>query len=194
MYDSLVEGIPLKKSAFTMMELVFVIVVVGILAAAIIPRADRDTLYEAAEQLQSHIKYTQHLALMDDVYDHTDDDWFENRWRITFDDDEEWYAVSKGDTDNDLYAQDPLKRQDIDGDANKEYDLDDKYSVTLSLPGNEDVLAFDNLGRPYLFTGDQDTPTEDLLTGDFNITLNDGTDTATITVTPETGYTRITFD
>jgi prepilin-type N-terminal cleavage/methylation domain-containing protein len=194
MYNSSPEGIPLKKSAFTMLELVFVIVVVGILAAAIIPRADRDTLYEATEQLQSHIKYTQHLALMDDVYDHTDDEWYKKRWRITFDDGEDWYAVSKGVIADNIYAKDPLKRQDIDGDTNKEYDLDDKYSVTFSLPEDENVLAFDNLGRPYLFTGDQGAPTEELLTEDFNITLDDGTDTATITVTPETGYTRITFD
>ena len=56
------------RRAFTMLELVFVIVVIGILAAAFIPRMDRDTLGEAAVQLASHIRYTQHLAMVDDKY------------------------------------------------------------------------------------------------------------------------------
>ena len=52
-----------------MLELVFVIVIIGILAAAIIPRMDRDSIYEASEQLLSHIRYTQHLAMTDNIYD-----------------------------------------------------------------------------------------------------------------------------
>ncbi|MGD9717776.1 MAG: type II secretion system protein, partial [Sulfurimonadaceae bacterium] len=50
------------KKAFTMLELVFVIVVIGILAAVIIPRMDRDNASEAAIELQSQIRYAQHLA------------------------------------------------------------------------------------------------------------------------------------
>ncbi len=57
-----------KKYAFTMLELVFVIVVAGILTAAIVPRFDRNNLQEAADQLISHIRYTQHLAMVDDKF------------------------------------------------------------------------------------------------------------------------------
>ncbi len=56
------------KRAFTMIELVFVIVVIGILSAVLIPRMERDTLREAALQVASHIRYTQHLAMVDDKY------------------------------------------------------------------------------------------------------------------------------
>ena len=78
------------KKAFTMLELVFVIVVIGILAAAIIPSTRTNPLQEAAVQVLSHIRYTQHLAMMDDKYDANNLDstgapkWFKERWQILF--------------------------------------------------------------------------------------------------------------
>jgi len=72
------------KKAFTLLELVFVIVVIGILAAVIIPNTRRDTLREAAIQLVSHIRYTQHLALVDDKFDANDANWYKKRWQIAF--------------------------------------------------------------------------------------------------------------
>ncbi len=178
-----------------MLELVFVIVVVGILAAALIPRMDRDTLYEATEHLLSHIKYTQHLALIDNVYDANNVNWFQNRWRITLDSTNSQYAISKGVTTNGVYAQDPLKHVAMNGMAgDNDYDLNDKYSVTINAGGgvNTTKLAFDNLGRPYLFTAaNPTTPTLYLLTANFDINVSDGTETATIRMRPETGYAYI---
>jgi prepilin-type N-terminal cleavage/methylation domain-containing protein len=55
----------MKRNAFTMIELVFVIIVLGILAAMALPRMQRDTRQEAADNILSAIRYTQHLALMD---------------------------------------------------------------------------------------------------------------------------------
>lgn len=88
------------KKAFTMIELVVVIVVVGILAAILMPRFDRNALLEAADQVVSHIRYTQHLALSDDVYDPADSNWYKKRWTISFnrvgDDADKWrYSVYK---------------------------------------------------------------------------------------------------
>jgi prepilin-type N-terminal cleavage/methylation domain-containing protein len=76
-----------KRHAFTMIELVFVIVMVGILSAILIPRMQGSRLYEAADQIASHIRYTQHLAMMDDKFDPTggDSEWFKGRWQILFD-------------------------------------------------------------------------------------------------------------
>jgi len=80
----------LFNRAFTMMELIFVLVVIGILAAVIIPNTRTNPLQEAAIQLISHIRYTQHLALVDDRYnpDRRDDDgnviWFKDRWQLVF--------------------------------------------------------------------------------------------------------------
>jgi len=72
------------KKAFTMMELVFVIVVVGILSAMIAPNFQRNSIREAADQLISHIRYTQHLAMMDDVYNDKNATWYKNRWQLIF--------------------------------------------------------------------------------------------------------------
>lgn len=73
------------KKAFTIMELVFVIVVISILAAVIIPRIGSNKLHEAATQVVSHIRYTQHLAMVDDKFDATPgNEWYKKRWTIRF--------------------------------------------------------------------------------------------------------------
>lgn len=56
----------MKHPAFTMIELVFVIVVLGILSALAMPRIDRDLRQEAKDNILSSIRYTQHLALIDE--------------------------------------------------------------------------------------------------------------------------------
>lgn len=67
-----------------MIELVFVIVVIGILAAVIIPNTKTNPLQEAAIQLLSHIRYTQHLAMVDDTFNKNDANWYKKRWQIVF--------------------------------------------------------------------------------------------------------------
>ena len=76
------------KLAFTMVELVFAIVVVGILAAVAIPRLDRDHTQDAAVQILQDIRYTQHLAVMDDKTNPTNIvniNWQRAFWTIRFD-------------------------------------------------------------------------------------------------------------
>jgi len=72
------------KKAFTLIELVFVIVIIGILSAVIIPKIETNNLQEAAIQLVSHIRYTQHLAMVDDKFDAKSDSWYRQRWSIAF--------------------------------------------------------------------------------------------------------------
>lgn len=73
-------------NAFTLLELVFVILVVGILAAVVVPKSDTNRLREAALQVVSHIRYTQHLAMTDDRFDTTDSTWYKTMWQIRFTD------------------------------------------------------------------------------------------------------------
>ncbi len=166
-----------------MLELVFVIVVIGILAAAIIPRMERETLYEASEQLLSHVKYTQHLAMTDNMFDNGNANWFDNRWKIDFTGNT--YAI----TSNTTNALDPLSRAAIDGSG--DYDLNTKYTVQITTA--DYVLAFDHLGRPY-GDGIGGTPTANLLAADKNITISSNGETATITITAETGFSYLTFN
>ena len=84
------------KKAFTLVELIFVVVVIGILAFALWPTKQPTQALEAARQIVAHIRYTQHLALNDDkfaTHTYTDKDgnansiakdWYKRMWRIVF--------------------------------------------------------------------------------------------------------------
>ena len=81
------------KKAFTLVELIFVVVVIGILAFALWPTKQPTQALEAARQIVAHIRYTQHLALNDDKFathidtggtDSIAKDWYKRLWRITF--------------------------------------------------------------------------------------------------------------
>ncbi len=72
------------KRGFTLIELVFVIVIIGVLSAILAPRFDRPSITEATHQLVSHIRYTQHLAMMDNKFDPIVGGWQRQRWNISF--------------------------------------------------------------------------------------------------------------
>jgi prepilin-type N-terminal cleavage/methylation domain-containing protein len=177
------------KKAFTMLELVFVIVVIGILAAVIIPNTRTNPVQEGAIQLLSHIRYTQHLAMMDDKYDATNATWFRDRWQIRFSSTS--YSIASGNT----FAADPQNSANNLQDIN----LSTRYSSTVSFAGfcgANAIISFDNLGRPIV--GDLSATTTpyvsgQLMTSDCNITLSDGTENAIIQIRPETGYASVSY-
>ena len=73
------------KKAFTLLELVLVVVVIGILSVAIVPRLHNNSLRKAADQVVFHLKYTQHLAMMDNRFDPSrDSEWYKTRWQLLF--------------------------------------------------------------------------------------------------------------
>lgn len=76
------------KKAFTMIELVIVIVVIGIIAMVTIPKYDQNRVLIAAQQIASHIRYAQHLAMIDNrtnlTTDPNGDQWWRERWTIAF--------------------------------------------------------------------------------------------------------------
>ena len=111
------------KTAFTMMELIFVIVVIGIITAVLVPRYDGTAnLRNAALQLVNDIRYTQHLAMNDDHISTSDPNWFKKRWTIIFNsdnftDNEEAYTIfadtegnSTGKPDKNEVAINPIDR------------------------------------------------------------------------------------
>lgn len=92
------------RAAFTIIELVFIVLLLGILSVTVISRWDQsaEQLQAATDQIIRHIRYTQHLALIDDIYtpspideDDIDSDggsdknrgsqyWFFKKWQIMF--------------------------------------------------------------------------------------------------------------
>ncbi len=71
------------KQAFTLIELIFVIIVIGILSAVMIPNIENNSLKQAAQQIAADIRYTQHLAMIDDKYS-SNSEWYKGRWQIVF--------------------------------------------------------------------------------------------------------------
>ena len=203
----------MKKLAFSMIELVFVIVVIGIITAVMLPRIDRDNVYEAAQQLVSHIKYTQHLAMIDNKFDDDDTNWYQELWQIRFQNcagaTEHAYSIfSNINHDNIInvneVALDPLSRKRLTSttcNAGASQDpnviLSDRYNIeAIALGGacfntgnmNQSV-AFDHLGRPHFDLQNATNIAQAVCT--IRISSND--DNATITIQPETGYTSISF-
>ncbi|WP_297443483.1 type II secretion system protein [Sulfurimonas sp.] len=214
------------KKAFTLLELVFVIVVVGILAAVIIPKTKTNPVQEAALQLLSHIRYTQHLALIDDKFDANDENWYKQRWQIMFgkntNSDGKWaYTIfsdtsgeSTGDANEIEIAIDPANpnRRMTGGytGANKldinhadfvgmnKLNLGRSYGITDISSTCGQRISFDYIGRP--MRGDQSTlsgpymaGTDRLLKTPCVLTLKNSDEQVIITISPESGYAKITF-
>lgn len=140
------------KKAFTMLELIFIIILIGILVTVVIPRTGSNKLQEAATQVVSHIRYTQHLAMVDDKFDANDANWYKNRWQIFFASTEgssgEWaYSIfsdssgrSTGNPDETELAINPLDRSKY---------LTGGYSAGIIPFGHPKVTKELNLGKEY---------------------------------------------
>jgi len=166
------------KKSFTLIELIFIIAIMGILVATIIPKVNSNKLDEAAIQLVSHLRYTQHLAMINDKFDATDNEWYKSRWQIRFTDGtssshykvayaifSDFVGTHSGHPETQELAKDPLSHQYITGGITNgvEYD-DDNVFHTANLGirfGIESIIlsssckyygsmriAFDYLGRP----------------------------------------------
>ena len=177
------------KKAFTMIELVFVIVVIGILAAVIIPNTRTNRLYEAATQLVSHIRYTQHLGMVDDKFDSGNANWHRNRWQIRFTGNQ--YSIATN--GNTVFAKNPMN---VDANLSNT-DLMAKYSTAVtftdSCAGTNIILSFDHLGRPIVgdLSANTTAYTSQLINTACTITLSSNDENVSIKVEPETGYAHI---
>jgi len=210
-------SLTLSRQAFTMLELVFVIVVLGIIASLAMPRFDRDLKQEAADTVLSDIRFTQNLAMKDFRQDFTDTTWQRSFWKINFEkcsDDAIFIGIGsdkdyEGDTDKDEAAIDPVnglpmfwKNTDSceDGGDNSVSDtifLTRKFGVKSVTGAGGCIglkhIGFDHLGRPHVsFSGsaapDYGSYMNTACT--FTFTMSDG-DTFAVTIEPETGYAFI---
>ncbi len=200
-----------------MIELVMVIVVLGILAAIAIPRMDRDLKQEAADNILSAIRYTQHLALTDNKHKFDKAKWQRRFWTIHFTSSStitlnNFYTISSdnnmsGDFTKDECAIDPANGKyiynaggattAIDSDESPNIFIGKKYSIyritTSGGCNNGKHIGFDQLGRPHTgFSGSIKPDYSSYMKSDCNITFN-GTaiDPFSVIIEKETGYAYI---
>jgi prepilin-type N-terminal cleavage/methylation domain-containing protein len=206
-----------QTKAFTMIELVFVIVVLGILAALALPRMDRDLRQEAADNILSAIRYTQHLALNDDKTNPFINDWQKSLWTIRFSSDGDHYTIGS-DMDRSLNidkieaAIDPQNGKYIYNDsATPQADespnifLNKKYGITtIAITAGCGIatgtttslhIAFDNLGRPFRGVSVATNNYDRYVNQDCNLTFSAANafpgEPIVVTISRETGYAYI---
>jgi len=165
------------KKAFTLLELIFVLVVIAIITTTLLPRIQKDKVQEAALQIQTHIRYTQHLAMVADQYNPKDDNWYKKRWQIIFskqsNSDGEWaYTIfsdfagsSSGRPNEEEIALNPLDHnQRMTGGYNtgsaalnirsdsfkgmRQLNLGKTYNISSMEFSCSQRVSFDYLGRP----------------------------------------------
>jgi prepilin-type N-terminal cleavage/methylation domain-containing protein len=164
------KGIIMRRSAFTMLELVFVIVVLGIIAAMAIPRMEHDTRQQASEHILSAFQTTRYMALIDNRTNPDDSNWQRELWNIRFLADGNggfFYTISSNanqddtvdknetalDATNGKYMYNQFNTNTIDSDESKSIFIGQNYGInSVVFAGgcaNSDYIAFDYLGRPF---------------------------------------------
>jgi len=200
--------------AFTMLEAIMVITVIGILAAVAIPRLQTDTTQEAADQILSDIRYTQHLALTDDVTNPNNTNWQRAFWSMRFtgcDGGTNWFYIIGSDKSyegnidvNTEAAIDSLSGKPMRGDCIAGNDgtksskifITDKYGIsnvtfTGSCNGAQHI-GFDRLGRLHQsFTASTAPNYASVLRSLCTIIFTHPNGNFSINIQPETGYAYI---
>jgi type II secretory pathway pseudopilin PulG len=201
-----------------MLELIFVIIVIGILTALAIPRMERDVRQEAADNILSAIRYTQHLALIDDKTDPFDANWQRELWQIRFnlnisgsDYTKIVYIIGSNTDHNTQISQNECAIDPTNGkyfynqNANSVIDalespnifIGKKYGINrIDFAGgcsNSQHIAFDYLGRPHVNIYASGNDYASYMTDDCNLTFGfaGGEDDFSIIIKKETGYAYI---
>ncbi len=154
------------RLAFSMIELVMVIVVIGILASVAIPNMDKDIRQGAIDTVLSDVRLAQQNALSDDKHDVNNTKWQRAYWHFAYytcGNDVVYRVASDVDFDGTITnSESALNSKDnkyLFADCN---DLDDKDNspkvnltrehgissvTTTGACQDSHILAFDNLGR-----------------------------------------------
>lgn len=179
------------KKAFTMLELVVVIVVVGILALAALPRLDQDQISSAVDDIMAAVRRTQLLAMQDNTFDpadQTNPTWHTRRWRIRLSNNS--YVISRSEIGREIEGV-----------------LDERYGVTAAgincpvtyAPFPMSQIGFDEYGRILdprnIIRGyGNDAINSALYQSPCVITVQTRHQRATITVAPVTGAMAVSYE
>jgi prepilin-type N-terminal cleavage/methylation domain-containing protein len=178
---NLVEGLALVKrgnktftckSAFTMIELIFVIIIIGIIASVGTAFIPNTTAINDANFLIQKIKEVQKNALSYDTQDF-------NTTRSP------WADLTFNSTEYNLTCTslNPAVLNTIDQNSSRAYTIQSNVVVI----GGTNTLCFDFLGRPYLYNDGLDQ----LLLFRLDINVSQSDNSKLLSVYPISGYVKI---
>ncbi len=72
------------KQSFSLLELIFAIVLISIVISQLIPKNNFSKLNLAADKIILYLKYTRYIAMIDNKYNINDDMWYKERWTLKF--------------------------------------------------------------------------------------------------------------
>jgi len=151
-----------NNRGFTLVEITVVVILIGIIAAAVFARSistDRINIVGEVDKIRNHIRYAQSMALKrNDV------------WVISCDATQYWLSDIT------------LNPVDLPGATSNRISLAD-----LGVSMNAFAVYFDPLGIPYHSYTDEDNNTPVTAGNPRNIAISAGSESRTLTVTPQTG-------
>jgi len=159
-----------RRLAFSMIELIMVIVVMGILSALAIPKLNSDTRVGARDNIYSALQFTRHLGLIDNRTNPENVRWQMELWTIAFSSSKkgETYTICSNQDNNSKFKKsecviDPANGKyffnvngdtDIGADESPNSFLGINFGVAKVLFSDgcagAKYIAFDNLGRPFI--------------------------------------------
>ncbi len=205
-----------SKRSFSLIELLFIIVIISIVSLAFFPKHIKSDLPQAANKIIIHLKNTRYQAMIDNKFNHDDEFWFRERWTLKFQNCQKsigglYYVVYSdsnhgGHINKSETLKDPLTQKwlysnyDCDASSNESKDilLTKEYGVTkvdISCNNTSTIgqLSFGYDGQVYTKLGTKRNDTyKYMLTETCNITLYDKSNKkVTILIEPNTGYIRL---
>jgi prepilin-type N-terminal cleavage/methylation domain-containing protein len=200
----------MNKSGFTMIELVFVIIILGILASLAMGRIERDLTQEASSTILSNIRLAQQKALIDNKHtSNNSPNWQRSYWKFEFDCTSECtYRVGSdvnlnGTIEKAESAIDPTDGKYLFNDGSVDTEFSTKVLIQKEFGinniiasngcANNTSIAFDYLGRPHTnITGYNAPDFSMIMNTDCNLTFEMlASDNFTIIIQSETGHSFI---
>ena len=153
-----------NNRGFTLVEITVVVILIGIIAAAVFARSistDRINIVGEVDKIRNHIRYAQSMALKRNEV-----------WVISCNATQYWLS-------DDIITLNPVA---LPGATSDRISLAD-----LGVSMNAFALYFDRLGIPYHSYTDEDNNTPVTPGNPRNIAISAGSESRTLTVTPQTG-------
>jgi len=205
----------ISRKSFSLIELVFIIIIIAVISIQFIPKNIKSNLPQAANKIIVHLKNTRYQAMIDNRFNHKDEFWFRERWTLKFMNCKKtvgglYYVVfsdtnHKGRPNKEETLKDPLTQKwlysnnDCDASFNESKDilLTKEYGVSkviMSCNNTSSIgqLSFGFDGQVYTKLGTNRLDTYRYALEDTcNITLFDKSNkNVTIQIDPNTGYIR----